>query len=121
VQPIDPQEIARRMVFSLQYERRELMSYYMMYRFAFPEARNALIEQAEELQRAMLTRALAGKDAYAVHHPYPVPIPALFDTIGPLLDPSRNPFSRRKRVSEISSGKLMPLYGIAGYTARTSK
>ncbi|HBY96449.1 MAG TPA: hypothetical protein DEP84_21315 [Chloroflexi bacterium] len=85
VQPIDPQEIARRMVFSLQHERLDFTAYYLKFRFAFPEAHNQLIERAEELQHAMLTRVLADKDTYAVYHPYPVPIASLFDAIGPLL------------------------------------
>jgi hypothetical protein len=72
------------MVFSLQYERLGFMAYYMMFRFVFPELANPLIERAEELQREALTRVLAGKDAYAVYHPYPLPIPALFDAISPL-------------------------------------
>jgi len=84
-QPIEPQEIARRMVFSLQYERLPFMAYYMMFRFVFPELENPLIEEAGERQRETLTRVLAGKDAYSVYHPYPVAIPALFDAISPLL------------------------------------
>jgi len=85
VQPIDPQEVARRMVFSLQHERLAFMAYYLKFRFAFPDAANPLIEHAEELQRDRLARVLAGKDAYAVYHPYPVPIPSLFDAISPFL------------------------------------
>jgi hypothetical protein len=84
VEPIDPEEIVRRMVFSLQYERLGFMAYYMMFRFAFPELANPLIEQAEELQREALARALGGKQAHAVYHPYPVPIAALFEAISPL-------------------------------------
>jgi hypothetical protein len=84
VLPIDPQEIARRMVFSLQEERLPFMSYYLKFRFAFPEARNELIERAEELQRERLTQVLADKEAYAVYHPYPPSIPALFDALSPL-------------------------------------
>lgn len=83
VKKIDPQEIARRMVFSLQEERMEFMSYYLKYRFAFPECSNALIDQAEEIQRNMLLKTLAGKEAYAVFHPYPFSIPAMFDAIRP--------------------------------------
>ena len=79
VQPMDPEEIAERMVFSLQEERKDILSYYMKYRFAFPERSNSLISQAEEIQRRLLLKVLAGKDAYAVYHPYPVSIPALYD------------------------------------------
>ena len=85
VQPIDPQELARRMVFSLQHERLDFMAYYLKFRFAFPGASNALIERAEEVQRELLTRVLADKPAYAVYHPYPVPLAALFDAISPLV------------------------------------
>jgi hypothetical protein len=85
VQPMDPQEIARRMVFSLQEERMDFMSYYLKFRFAFPEIRNELIERVEELQRERLTQVLADKEAYAVYHPYPVSIPALFNALSPFL------------------------------------
>jgi hypothetical protein len=83
VQQIDPQELARRMVFSLQEERMEFMSYYLKYRFAFPECSNSLIDNAEEIQRRLLLKVLAGKDTYAVYHPYPFSIPALFEAIRP--------------------------------------
>lgn len=83
VRPMEPQEIARKMAFSLQEERTELMSYYYRFRFAFPDAANPLIDRAEELERAMLGKAVAGKEAFAVFHPYPVSIPALFDAISP--------------------------------------
>jgi hypothetical protein len=86
VEPIDPLEIARRMVFSLQHERLDFLSYYLKFRFAFPDTSNAVIEQAEETEREALARALAGKPAWAVYHPYPAPIPALFERMAPLLD-----------------------------------
>jgi hypothetical protein len=86
VEPIDPREIAQRMVFSLQYERLKLMADYWKFRFGFPERTNELIEQAEERQRQILLRVLRGKEAYTVYHPYPVALPALFDAIVPLLD-----------------------------------
>ena len=85
VQPMDAGEIARRMVFSLQHERLDFMAYYLKFRFAFPGVSNELIERAEELQRQRLAQVLAGKTAYAVYHPYPAPIPALFDAISALL------------------------------------
>ena len=85
IRPINPREIAQRMVFSLQYERLPFTSYYLAFRFAFPETRNEFIERAEELQRERLIEVLADKEAYAVHHPYPVPIPTLFDIINPIL------------------------------------
>lgn len=81
VRPMDTREIAQRMVFSLQAERQNFMTYYLKFRFAFPEHSNQLIERAEEVQREALHQALAHKDAFAVDHPYPVSIPALFDAM----------------------------------------
>lgn len=86
IEEIDGHDVAQRMVFSLQEERTDFMSYYLKFRFAFPGARNALIEHVEGLQRDILLRALSGKKSYAVYHPYPVPIPALFDVMRPVLE-----------------------------------
>lgn len=83
VQRIDSHELAERMVFSLQEERIEFLSSYFKYRFAFPECSNPLIDQVEEIQRKLMLRALANKEAYAIHHPYPFSISSLFDTIRP--------------------------------------
>lgn len=83
VKKIDAQEVAQRMVFSLQDERMEFLSYYLKYRFAFPECSNPLIDQAEEIQRKLLISALAGREAYAVYHPYPFSIPSIFEKIQP--------------------------------------
>ncbi len=83
VRPMAAQEIAQRMVFSLQEEQRDFNSYYLKFRFAFPELTNDLIEQSRTLQLVALTRVLEGKETYAVYHPYPVPFPALFEAIKP--------------------------------------
>lgn len=83
VQPIDSQEIVQRMVFSLQEERKEFISYYQKFRFAFPQASNQLIDQVEETQRRILSKVMAGKETYAVYHPYPFSIPDLFEVIRP--------------------------------------
>jgi hypothetical protein len=85
VSPIESQEIAERMVFSLQEERKDFMSAYLKFRFAFPDLRNELIEESEEIQRKLLMQALIGKRSYAVFHPYPVDIPGLFEAVDPLL------------------------------------
>jgi hypothetical protein len=85
VEPITPQEIAQRIVFSLQEERQELMSFYHKFRFAFPERQNQLLEQTEALQRQILLRVLDDKRTLAVHHPYPFSLPSLYQTLSPLL------------------------------------
>lgn len=83
VQAIDPQEIVQRMVFSLQEERSEFLSYYQKFRFAFPAVSNPFIDQIEETQRRILTNVLAGKASYAVYHPYPFSLPGLFEATRP--------------------------------------
>ncbi len=83
VRPVDPQEIARRMVFSLQEEQMPFLSYYWKFRFAFPKLANELIERSQELQQEALRRVLERKEAYEVCHPYPVSLPSLFDAIRP--------------------------------------
>jgi hypothetical protein len=81
VGPIDPSEVARRMVFSLQHEALELTAAYLKYRYAFPESRNELLDEAESLQREALARLLADKPAFVVHHPYPVSLDDLFEAM----------------------------------------
>ncbi len=85
VEPVDPVAVARQMVFSLQHERSDLLEYYLKFLFAFPDAANPLIEEAEEIQRDILVRVLAGKPAHAVYHPYPVSIPRLYEAMSPYL------------------------------------
>lgn len=74
VRALDPQEVAQRMVFSLQEEQRHLLSLYRQFRFAFPEAANEWIDCSQQIQAARLQEMLAGKETYLVTHPYPVPI-----------------------------------------------
>jgi hypothetical protein len=88
IEPVDAVDIARRMVHSLQYEQSGFMGYYRMFRFAFPERANEVIDSTEQRQNELLQRALAGREAYAVYHPYPVSLPALFDAVAPYCDPS---------------------------------
>lgn len=83
VEPVDPLDVGERMVFSLQHERLDFTAAYLKYRFAFPAASNAFIEQLEEIQRKALARAFAGKPAFVVHHPYPCSLESLFDAMSP--------------------------------------
>ncbi len=85
VEPIDPVEVASRMIFSLQDERDDLAAYYRKFRFAFPDRPNELIDRADQLQQEMLDKALEGKQAYVVYHPYPVALPLLFEAIRKVL------------------------------------
>lgn len=83
VEPIEPENVAHRMLFSLQYERLDFIGSYLKLRFAFPEARSPLIEDAQELERKRLLEAFAGKPAYIVRHPYPTSLAALHDAMRP--------------------------------------
>jgi len=81
VEPIDSLEVARRMSFSLAYERRDLVASYTQFRFAFPDAVSELLESAGERERGLLERMFADKPAYLVRHPYPVPLTELRDAM----------------------------------------
>lgn len=83
VDPMDPQEIVRRMVSSIQHEQSTVAEHYLALKFAFPDVRNELIECAPDLQYSILSRALAGKHGFAVRHPYPVSLPELYKAMRP--------------------------------------
>jgi hypothetical protein len=83
VEPVDPLEVARRMVFSLQYESLDFAAAYLKFRFAFPEASSPFLAEVDELWGKALVRVLADKPAYIVHHPYPCSFSALFDAMSP--------------------------------------
>jgi hypothetical protein len=102
VEPIDPAEVARRMSFSLTYERRDFMASYRMFRFAFPHVENQLIEQAENIQQELLLRAFKNKPAYSVYHPYPVSIPSLFDAMEPWVVSASDRHGNRNEVPALA-------------------
>jgi len=85
VDKVDAGEVARRMVFSLLYERMDLLSQYMRFRFAFPDRPNPLIESLEDVQGDALDRVFSGKQAHRIAHPYPVSISALHRAMDPLI------------------------------------
>jgi hypothetical protein len=89
IEPMDPAEIARRMVHSLQYEQSVFMGYYRMFRFAFPERANAFIDGTERLQSQLLQAALSNKDAYAVYHPYPFSLTSMYEAVAPVCGSDR--------------------------------
>jgi hypothetical protein len=83
--PVDPDEIAHRMVSSLAYERRTLWHAYQQFRFAFPERRNDLLESSREREMDCLLQAFGGRSAFEIRHPYPVDLPALFRAVVPYI------------------------------------
>ena len=83
--PIDPQEVADRMLHSLHFERAPLLQCYAMFRFAFPELANPHLEKAQECERVLLQRLLAGRPCLRLVHPYPVELATLFERLEPHL------------------------------------
>jgi hypothetical protein len=81
VRPVDPLDVAERMAFSLRYERFPLQAHYEMFRFAFPDRVNPVLEQAPQREQELLRKTFAGKTAFAVDHPYPVSLDELFEAM----------------------------------------
>jgi hypothetical protein len=82
--PVEPGEVAARMIASLEHEREPLRAAYEQFRFAFPNRRNPALDAAPERERALLQRVFAGKHSFAVEHPYPADLRALFEVMRPL-------------------------------------
>lgn len=100
VQRIAAREVAERMISSVRFEQSPIMGDYLAFKFAFPGVRNELLERASDLQYGILCRALEGKEAHAVFHPYPVNFGELFQAMRPYVseavidswEQSRRPF-----------------------------
>ena len=90
IQPSHPLLIARRMISAIRYEQLPFMEHYLAFRFAFPDMRSEFVERADELQYDILCRALAGKDAYTVGHPYPFSLRELFERMRPFCESPGN-------------------------------
>jgi len=79
---VDPHEVARRMLASLQEEREPFMAYYRQFRFACPDLSSPIVEKAAAVEQRLMERALTGRQAWHLGHPYPVEIRSL---VTPLL------------------------------------
>jgi hypothetical protein len=84
IQPVSGAEVAARMAASLRWERRRLLAAYEQFRFAFPHRRSSWLERANEEEAALLSKALADREAYEITHPYPVSLRELFEVAAPL-------------------------------------
>ncbi len=92
---IDPEEVARRMLASLQEELVPFRSFYLKFRFAFPERRNEWFERVEEVQREALFKCFQGRPCWSLQHPYPVELGKLRRALEPLCGGSA-PRARRE-------------------------
>ncbi|NUO82363.1 hypothetical protein HUU05_19995 [candidate division KSB1 bacterium] len=83
VTPTDPLGVARRMISSNRFELLPFMEHYLAFTFAFPDLKNEFLENIHERQFEILRRALAGKQAFIVRHPYPFSFDELFEKMRP--------------------------------------
>jgi len=86
VEPAGPRGIAERMISSVRFEQFPIMGDYLAFKFAFPKMRNEVLEHAHEMQCSILQRALFGKEAYTVRHPYPVAFSDLYEVMHPCVE-----------------------------------
>ena len=85
VEQVDPMEIARRMVSSLQYERLRLVASSLKFRFALPGPVSEVLTRAEEIEAELLLQAFSQIPAVTLYHPFPAPIPEMVDTLSAAL------------------------------------
>jgi hypothetical protein len=70
-EPTEGREVSARMAASLEDERAALAAHYRQFRYAFPDRRNELIEQAPAMEARLLAALFDGRPAAKVCHPYP--------------------------------------------------
>jgi hypothetical protein len=90
VKPTPPIEMARRVAFLMQYEQVKFMEHYLAFKFAFPEVKNAFVEESAACQYELLWGALMAKETYTVWHPYPVTFSALREAVTPFCESAKN-------------------------------
>jgi len=88
VERADPLTIAHQMSSSVRFEQVTLMEQYLASKFADPSLKSDFIENAHKMQDIMLLRALQGKEAYTVRHPYPVSFEQLYEAMLPFVESS---------------------------------
>ncbi len=72
--PTTGTEVAGRMLHSLAAERAPVLAHYHQYRYALPERRCAILEEAGAREAQLLAGLLDHRPAAAVSHPYPCDI-----------------------------------------------
>jgi hypothetical protein len=77
------EDAAKRMLESLYYEQIPFFEQYNAFKYAFPEVKNAFLENVQTLQSDILTSALQNTEAYRVLHPYPFSFEDLYREMAP--------------------------------------
>jgi hypothetical protein len=79
VEPMEPAAVAQHMIASIRFEQIPFFEHYLAFKFAFPNRKNEFLDNVHERQYEILRRALSGKEAYMVRHPYPVSFQELYE------------------------------------------
>lgn len=85
IEPIDAAEVGRRVLASLEEERSPFMAHYRQFRFAFPDRRSPMVDQAVRTEERLVEGALADVRCSALHHPYPLQISGLVEPLETLI------------------------------------
>jgi len=70
---------------SVQFEQLAFFKHYLAFKFVFPDRHADFMETIAERQQEILRRALSGKEAFLVSHPYPVSLSELSSHMVPVL------------------------------------
>lgn len=81
VDSTDAAVVAQRMAYSVEYELADLHDHYLQFRYAFPDATNARIDEMRPRLQQLLGDAMSRLAAYRVAHPYPVDLGALYAAV----------------------------------------
>jgi hypothetical protein len=87
VEEISTEEVANRMISSNEFELLPFFEKYHAFRFAFPGVTNSFIDNIGHEQKGLLHKALDGKKAFRVLHPYPVDLTSLGKAMRPYAMP----------------------------------
>jgi hypothetical protein len=94
VEPVDPAIVAKQLATAFRLELHAAFEQYLAFRFAFPDRRSDLLENAEAVAETLLARALAGKAAFVVRHPHPVSLAMLQRAMHPYVAETRRGHAR---------------------------
>jgi hypothetical protein len=85
IEPAEPATVADQLACAMEFELTSLMSHYRAFKFAFPGMRNEFLEKVPDVLRDALQEALATKEIYRLHHPYPASFHVLYQAMQKVL------------------------------------
>lgn len=91
VESCDINEVIGRMINSQNYEIASFIEHYMTFKYAFPDHKNALLENLNTINESLLKESFNGKRAFKVLHPYPVSFDKLFDKMKSIFEENNLP------------------------------